>query len=207
MLDRVREDLDSYRGALAWLIEHKRASEAIDIAWALMFFWVIRGHTVEGLRWYQHTLNLPSLTPAAESRALLGAAAMRYTQGEHQHAREELTQARALAAGADDSEMIAQADYLWGHVEYALGHFDAAYARFARSVDVFSTLPSPWAPAMRMTGMAESALANGDDSQAERLLDRAEPLLRNAGQWFQVWAKRASLFLPCGPATRITRSA
>ncbi len=75
-LDRVREDLESYRGALAWLIEHQRAAEAIDIAWALMFFWVIRGHTVEGLRWYEQTLNLPSLSPAAESRALLGSAVM-----------------------------------------------------------------------------------------------------------------------------------
>ena len=66
-LDRVREDLDSYRGALAWLIEHHRAPEAIDIAWALMFFWVIRGHTVEGLRWYEQALSLSSL-PARPSR-------------------------------------------------------------------------------------------------------------------------------------------
>ena len=86
-LDRVREDLESYRVALTWLIERGRAAEASDIAWALMFFWLIRGHAAEGLRWYEQTLNLPSLPPAAESRALLGAAVMRYTQGEHKRAR------------------------------------------------------------------------------------------------------------------------
>jgi predicted ATPase/transcriptional regulator with XRE-family HTH domain len=59
-LDRVREDLESYRGALTWLIERARPTEAADIAWALMFFWVIRGHTAEGLRWYEQTLNLLS---------------------------------------------------------------------------------------------------------------------------------------------------
>ena len=86
-LDRVREDLESYRGALAWLIERGRAAEASDIAWALMFFWLIRGHAAEGLRWYEQILNLPSLPPAAESRALLGAAVMWYTQGELGRAR------------------------------------------------------------------------------------------------------------------------
>jgi predicted ATPase len=50
-LDRVREDLESYRGALAWLIERGRPAEASDIACGLMFFWMIRGHAAEGLRW------------------------------------------------------------------------------------------------------------------------------------------------------------
>src|SRR4029079_1155415 len=50
-LDRVRDDLENYRGALAWLIERGRAGEASEIAWHLMWFWVIRGHNVEGLRW------------------------------------------------------------------------------------------------------------------------------------------------------------
>ena len=62
-LDRVRDDLESYRGALTWLIERGRAAEASDIAWGLMFFWLIRGHAAEGLRWYEQILNLPSLPP------------------------------------------------------------------------------------------------------------------------------------------------
>ena len=89
-LDRVREDLESYRGALTWLIDRGRPAEASDIAWGLMFFWGIRGHAAEGLQWYEQILNLPSLPPAVESRALLGAAAMRYTQGELGHARTAL---------------------------------------------------------------------------------------------------------------------
>ena len=103
-LDRVREDLESYRGALTWLIDRGRPAEASDIAWGLMFFWVIRGHAAEGLRWYEQILNLPSLPPAAESRALLGAAAMWYTQGELGRARTALTRALALAHGAGDMD-------------------------------------------------------------------------------------------------------
>ena len=67
-LDRVRDDLENYRGALAWLIERGRAGEASEIAWHLMWFWVIRGHSVEGLRWYEQILNLPSLPSVSAPR-------------------------------------------------------------------------------------------------------------------------------------------
>ena len=81
-LDRVREDHESYRAALMWLIERGRSGEAAVLAWRLMFFWMIRGHAAEGLRWYEQILDLPSLSPAAASRALAGAACMRYSQAE-----------------------------------------------------------------------------------------------------------------------------
>ena len=80
-LDRVRDDLDNYRSAMTWLIERGRSAEASDIAWRLLFFWVIRGRAGEGLRWYEQALSVPGLPLAAESRALVGAAIMTYTQG------------------------------------------------------------------------------------------------------------------------------
>jgi predicted ATPase/DNA-binding XRE family transcriptional regulator len=183
-LDRVREDLESYRGALTWLIERGRPTEASDIAWALMFFWVIRGHAVEGLRWYEQILNLPSLPPAAESRALVGAAVMWYTQGELERARTGLTRALTLAHGAGDMDMVAQAENLFGHVEYAVGNMDAARGRFTRSVEGFRALAIPWGTGNALSGMAWVALSTGDAGEAERLLDEATSVLRHAGPWF-----------------------
>ena len=81
-LDRVRDDLESYRGALTWLIERGRPAESANIAWGLMHFWVIRGHAAEGLQWYEQILNLPSLPPVHESEALVGAA-MKENSGAH----------------------------------------------------------------------------------------------------------------------------
>src|SRR4029079_1597598 len=76
-LDRVRDDLESYRGALTWLMERNRSDDACDIAWRLFFFWGIRGLAAEGIHWYDQILRRPSLLPAVEMRALLGAGAMR----------------------------------------------------------------------------------------------------------------------------------
>ncbi len=183
-LDRVRDDLETYRGAVAWLIERGRPADASDIAWGLFFFWVIRGHAAEGLRWYEQILNLPSLPPAAESRALLGAAVMCYTQGELGRTRTGLTRALALAQGAGDMDMVAQAENMLGHVEHAVGNVTAARERFIHCVEGFRARAIPWATGNALSGMASVALATGDADQAARLLDEATSVLRHAGPWF-----------------------
>jgi predicted ATPase/DNA-binding XRE family transcriptional regulator len=182
-LDRVRDDLENYRGALTWLIECGRGAEASDIAWGLMFFWLIRGHATEGLRWYEQTLKLPSVPPAAESRALLGSAIMWFSRGELERARSDL--AAALAPTHHMSEqMVALAETMLGHVELAVRNVDAARDRFAQSLERFRGLAIPWGIGHALSGMAWVALATGDVSQAQRLLDEAASVLRDAGPWF-----------------------
>ena len=194
-LDRVREDLESHRGALAWLIEHGRSEEACDIAWSLFFFWVIRGHAAEGLRWYEEILNWPALPSATESRALLGTAAMRYTLGELGLARTALTRALALAHETGDLIMIARAENLLGDIEHSSGNADAAREHFARGIDGFRALALPWGLGNSLTGMAAVVLATGDAAHAERLLDEATSVLRHTAPWFLSWALYLRAFL------------
>ncbi len=187
-LDRVREDLESYRGALTWLIERRRSAEASDIAWGLKYFWLIRGHAAEGLQWYEEILNSTSLPPAAELRALAGAAVMWYTQGDLGRARTMLNRALALDHGAGDMDVVAQAEHLFGHVEHAVGDATAARARFTRSAEGFRALAIPSGIGVALSGLALIALATGDAGRAERLLDEATSVLRQAGPWFLTWA-------------------
>jgi tetratricopeptide (TPR) repeat protein len=186
-LDRVREDLESYRVTLTWLIERGRSAEASDIAWGLKYFWLIRGHAAEGLQWYEQILGLPALPPAAELRALAGAAVMWYTQGELDRTRAALTRALTLAHVAGDVALVAQAEHLFGHVEHAAGDVKAARAHFARSIERFRALAIPYGTGTAMSGMAAVALGAGDPGEAERLLDEASSVLRHAGPWFLTW--------------------
>ena len=105
-------------------------------------------------------LNVPSLPPAAESRALVGAAVMWYTQGELGRAAAGLTRALALARGAGDMDVVAQAENLLGHVEHALGNRDAARDRFTRSVGRFRALAMPWGIGNALSGLAVVALCD-----------------------------------------------
>ena len=182
-LDRVRDDLESYRGALTWLIDRGRPAEAASIAWGLMHFWMIRGHTAEGLQWYEQILKLPSLPPVLESNALVAAAMMRYSLGDLGPARTALTHALALAQDAGDPHSIAQAEHMFGHVEHALGNANAARDRFTRSVEGFRALAIPWGIGNSLNGMAKVALEVGDFAEAERLLDEATSVLRHC-PWF-----------------------
>ena len=163
-----------------------------------MFFWLIRGHAAEGLRWTEQILSLPALPPVAEARATLGAAVMRYTQGEHASSRAGAIRALALAQDIDDTDLIAQAEHLFGYVEYGLGDMKAARDRFALSVEGFSTAANPWGAGHALTGLASVALVAGDEAESERLLDEATAALGLAGPWFS----SLNLYLRAGLAVR-----
>jgi predicted ATPase/DNA-binding XRE family transcriptional regulator len=201
-LDRVREDLENYRGALTWLIANGRATEASQIAWSLFFFWVIRGHVAEGLRWYEQILALPSLPPAAESRALVGAAGMLYAQGERELAlaRVRLTRALAMAEDAGDKEIAVHAQNVLGHVELATGNLSAAHLCFVQAVEGFRALEIRWGTGHAMSALAWVALSTNDGDSTVLLLDEATSILHEAGPWFLMLALyvRAILAVRCG---------
>jgi tetratricopeptide (TPR) repeat protein len=161
---------------------------------------VIRGHAAEGLQWYEQVLNLPSLPPVSESRALVGAAMMCYSLGELERTPAGLTRALALAREAGDTEMVAQAEHQFGHVEHAIGSSTAARARFTHSVEGFRALAIPWGVGNSLNGLAKVALALGDAAEAERLLDEATSVLRQSGPWFLalVLFRRATLAVQRG---------
>jgi predicted ATPase/DNA-binding XRE family transcriptional regulator len=183
-LNRVRSDLESYRAALTRLIERGRSADATDIVCGLRFYFLIRGRAAEGLGWYEKVLRLPRLPPADECRLLNGAALMSYTQGQLDRSIDALSRSIALAHIAGDMYTAAQAENLLGHIERALGKFDAARERLARALEAFRALDVPWGIGSALNGLAGLALATGDAAGAEPLLAEATSVLRNAGPWF-----------------------
>jgi predicted ATPase/DNA-binding XRE family transcriptional regulator len=183
-LDRVRADLDSYRVALKWLVDGRRSTEALQITRALYWFWVIRGHATEGLRWYEQILSQGPLASGLESTALTGAAGLRYVQGDIARARTDLSRALALAEESGTASAAVLASWVLGFVEYALGRLDAAHACFTRSANGFRAEGTRWGVGSSLTGLAWVALAIGDTAEAERLLDEAIVAFRGLGPWF-----------------------
>ena len=183
-LDRVRENLDTYRVVLQWLVGRSRPTEAAQIASSLMWFWAIRGHVIEGLQWFEQISNQPSLTPSAESRLLSSAAAMRYLQGDLVRARGDLVRALDLADASGETDAALEAEWILGFVEHAIGNLQAARDWLAKSVQGFQAQGIPLGVGQALTGLAWVALAESDAGEAERLLDEATGVLRGAGPWF-----------------------
>jgi tetratricopeptide (TPR) repeat protein len=169
---------------MSWLIECGRPSEASAILSALRYFWLIRGHVAEGIRWYELVLSGPSLSLAAESKALVGAAVMWFAQGQLERARTALERTLDLARRAGDMDIVADAEYALGQVERAAGKGNAARDLFNSSLEGFRALNMPSGAGKALTGMAAIALATGDAVEAERFLDEAASALGHDAPWF-----------------------
>jgi predicted ATPase/DNA-binding XRE family transcriptional regulator len=183
-LHRVRDDLESHRRALAWLLEQRRVHDACDIASGVLFFWLIRGYAVEGLRWFDQILSRPSLAPVDESRALVGAALMLYAQGNVERPRAMLARALQLTELTGDRMIAAEAETMFGHIEHGAGNRTAALERFRRGLQLFQSDGSRWGIGSALSGSGGVMLAMGDVTEAERLLQEATSVLRGAGPWF-----------------------
>ena len=185
-LHRVHEDLDNYRCTLTWLIARGRAADAAGIAWGLLFFWLIRGQAAEGLWWYEAALKLPSIPPAAESKALTGAALMWFSQAELGRARSALLRVFSLAQVPGEVESVVRAEAEDVTARMELGHGNVAAARewFTRAIARFAAAGLPWGAGNALIGLSGVAIETGDLHEAECLLDEATSLLRHAGPWF-----------------------
>ncbi len=183
-LDRMRDDLENHRAALRWLIERGRTTEACDIAWGLVMFWLIRGHAAEGLRWYAQILDTPSLPPTVESKALIGAGLMQYSQGQLEAARAGIARALSVTHALGDENLIAHTHTMMGHIEHGSGNVETARVHFARATDTFKRLSLAWAAGSALSGWGGVELASGNVAEAERRLDEATTVLRDSGPWF-----------------------
>jgi hypothetical protein len=201
-LQRVRDDLESHRSVLTWLLEHRRAADAAAITSGLVFFWLMRGLAAEGAWWFDQVLSVPSLPPATESSALAGSALMSYMQGQLGRGRTTITRALALAKAVDNTRLIASAETMLGQIEHATGNLAAARDRFGHAVESYRTVAMPWGVGTALNGLAGTFLAAGDAEQAERLLDEAASVLQDAGPWFLLPGRcfRAVLALQRGNA-------
>jgi predicted ATPase len=199
-LDRVREDLESYRSALTWLLQHQRSSDAAAIARGLVLFWLIRGHAAEGLWWYKQILTRGPLAPALESGVLVAAALMSYMQGEPQAGRDKVVRALELATASGDAALLARVETMFGHLEHGCGNPAAAREHFSRSAERFRALGMHWGIGSAMSGLGGVLLAMGETVQALDALDEATAALKQAGPWFlaPVRCYRATLALQRG---------
>ncbi len=180
-LDHVRDDLESFRAAMRWLVERHRGSDACDVASHLLFFWLIRGHAAEGLRWYREFAEL-DVPPRTRAKALAGTAVMYYALGDIDRARR--AGQRSLLVEAADPADVALAESMLGYAELASGNLPGAEVHFKRARSLYETLGFAWALSNVLGAIAWTALAAGDFDQADRVLDESAVHASKAGPWF-----------------------
>ncbi|MEO8257272.1 MAG: helix-turn-helix domain-containing protein [Acidobacteriota bacterium] len=204
-LDRVRDDLESHRAVLGWLLAQGRADEAAALAWSLVLFWIMRGHSAEGLRWFEQVRHGVPSGGVAEAQCLVGAALMRFTHGDMAGAG---TASTPVAENRDaDPDVRAHACLCLGHVDYATGQLAAAREEFHRARSLFRDAAIAWGEGNSITGLAWVALGAGEGGEAARLLDEADAIWPACGPWFRAlgWYLRGVLALQGHDARAVLR--
>ncbi len=113
-LERLDEENDNIRAALAWCVEADEVELALRFGSALVRFWSIRGLMTEGRRWLREALadaHDAPLSTLADAEFALGYAAL--GQGDYADAESRFRRSLELAAGDPQAEAAARAQLAW----------------------------------------------------------------------------------------------
>jgi len=109
-LDRLAQDHDNFRAALAWALDHGPQA-ALRLSGALAGFWLTRGYFSEGRAWFERALaragTLPSPSSAARAKALHGAGRLAHSQDDNEPAAALFAAGLALAREHGEPRQIA----------------------------------------------------------------------------------------------------
>ena len=179
-LSKIEEELDNFRAALHWHIEHQPI-EALRLAVGLQWFWEERGYFIESHRWYTTCLEKAVDAPISLRARALAADGMVLAYLNMEESISASTEGLELARGA--GEHLAEALCLrnLGLVAAIQGDNDQAEACYRERLSLHERHGPPWGVAYAMTQMAALARVQGDLGRAADLAMRSLDISRPLG--------------------------
>lgn len=108
-LHRVECEVDNFRAALRWTLEHGEAELATRLSGELGRFWRIRGYLSEGRQWLTRALTLSPAAPAPpRAKALDSAGTLAALQGDYAQALALYEECLTLQRQIDDQNGVAK---------------------------------------------------------------------------------------------------
>ena len=125
-LTHLQLDHDNLRSALEWsLAEPDRGHDALELAGALFWFWLKRGHLDEGRRLLQRALAAGGTdAPALRAKALMGLSHMMWFQSDHASMLVQLEESLALGRQINDLRIVAFSLFLQAFAAVDCGRLD-----------------------------------------------------------------------------------
>jgi non-specific serine/threonine protein kinase len=184
---RLEHEHDNLQAALRWLLDQEddtAREQALRLAGALGWFWVVRGYHTEGEHWLAEALaRAPkgeAIDPAAYNLAVLAAGVLMAHQGDVTQARATLEKALGLARQRQHAAAIVQAlTFLGASAMYAGGEPDTPLLREALGRARELGEPHQVGTALLLLGAA--AQAQGDTAAAGAYYTEALGPLEAAG--------------------------
>lgn len=185
-MDRLEAEHDNLRAALERALaccDVARAARACEV---LRWFWYIRGHFGEGLRWIERVLaeieaRGTSIPPARRGVLLQGAGILADEQGDYMLAAARYAQALAVYRAHGDRRGIQATTNSLGMLEWAQGRYASAQACFAECLRLCRELGHTWGIANSLNGLGTAVQAQGDAPAALAYFEEALAAARVVG--------------------------
>ncbi len=180
---RLEVEHDNLRAALRWTLEREVSEMSLRLAGALWAFW--RQHLREGRGWLEQVLaqSEAQAHTATRAKALLGAGALAFFQGDFLEARRLLEESVAIGreVGTAGERNLAHALMMLGHMVLLQGNLSAARELAEESKRLFQEVGEAWGLAMALSLLGEATVKRGDHVAARSFLEESVALFRVAG--------------------------
>jgi predicted ATPase/DNA-binding SARP family transcriptional activator len=181
-LQRLEQEHDDLRAALAWMVEREDASMGLRLAGALVHFWDMRRHLAEGRTWLAAVLALPGATRFADLRAkaLYGAGLLARRQAEDEEAKAYWAESLAIRQQLGDRQ--GTAEVLEAQAELA-GDWEApaTWALLEECLGIYRGLGDQRGIASALSKMGWVTAARGDQTSGHAFYQRALAIYRELG--------------------------
>jgi non-specific serine/threonine protein kinase len=194
-LNLLQRDHDNLRSALEWsLAEPKRGDKALELAAALFWFWLKRGHLSEGRKWLERALASGTPIPSSlRAKALIGLWHMTYFQGDYASTVVHLEEGLERGREAGDSWAVAFSLFGQALVAVELGASEHGVRLALESQVIAGALGDPWLQLLPLFVLGYSAEQAEDYDRAGRQFEDVLKLARQTEDKFPMGIGLADL--------------
>jgi predicted ATPase/DNA-binding SARP family transcriptional activator len=154
-LDRLHADLDNFRAALDWARSRGMTQSALQLASALLEFWIVRADWNEGREWIEEALGVAEdLDPAVHMKALRAVGELADALSDYPGATRYYEEALGIARALGDQRGIAEALIGLAHEAERVGRGVDARPLLEESVAIFRQLGDEPSLARSLGGIA-----------------------------------------------------
>lgn len=174
---RLETEMDNLRAALEWLFATNQVEDGARLATALGYFWRVRGHREEGVRWLERAVEgRQGVEDALQADLLghLGTMNMRMTQ--LTPARELLERAVALAARAGDRASEARWIHALTWVSRLEGDLDSAQRLGQQSLDIRRSIGDRIEIDYSLASLSDVLMLKGDWEGFDKIVQEIGPI-------------------------------
>ena len=175
---QLEEEMDNFRAAVAWLLEHGDIPAATDLIWALSIHMWTADHLLESRRWIESAMeHMDTLDERRHARLHFLLGATLYEQGDYENARQCLGKSLAGFRAVGDGREEGSALTMIGATLPHFGEEDHAAEHLNQAIAVLREIDEPWSLSFALNTLTALVARNDLDAAtviAAEALDIAE---------------------------------